>query len=383
MFVERPLRVGITCYPSVGGSGILAAALGEELALRGHEAHFISYEPPFRLSNGPGVFFHPVKINDYELFKYPDYTLPLSVKMAEVSREHRLDILHVHYAVPHATAAILARDMLPPELRPAVVTTLHGTDTTLLGKDAGYAPAIQHALVQSDAVTTVSAFLAEETRRVLPVKRSIDVIHNFFEPRTAQRSREEMRGDLGLRDGEALLLHASNLRPLKRVDLLLAALARVRPREAFRLVILAGGGFAPYAEQARRLGIADRIIVREQVFGIEDYLHAADLAVFTSESESFCLGILEGMCFACPAVSTAVGGIPEVVENGVSGLLVPFGDPDGIARGIEALLRDPERRRAMGLAARTRARERFSAGVIVPRYEALYRRLAHPLAWSP
>ena len=383
MFVERPLRIGITCYPSVGGSGILAAALGEELALRGHEAHFISYEPPFRLPNGPGVFFHPVRINDYELFKYPDYTLPLSVKMAEVSREHRLDILHVHYAVPHATAAILARDMMPPELRPAVVTTLHGTDTTLLGKDAGYAPAIHHALVQSDAVTTVSAFLAEETRRVLPVKRSIDVIHNFFEPRTPQRSREQMRDDLGLRDGEALLLHASNLRPLKRVDLLLAALARVSPREAFRLVILAGGDFTPYAEQARRLGIADRIIVREQVFGIEDYLNAADLAVFTSESESFCLGILEGMCFACPAVSTAVGGIPEVVEHGVSGLLVPFGDPDGIARGIETLLRDPDRRRAMGLAAQTRARERFSAEIIMPRYEALYRRLAHPVAWSP
>ena len=383
MFVERPLRIGITCYPSVGGSGILAAALGEELAGRGHEAHFISYEPPFRLSNGPGVFFHPVTINDYELFKYPDYTLPLSVKMAEVSRQHRLDILHVHYAVPHATAAILARDMLPPELRPAVVTTLHGTDTTLLGKDAAYAPAIHHALVQSDAVTTVSAFLAEETRRVLPVKRSIDVIYNFFEPRPPQRSREAMRAGLGLRAGEALLLHASNLRPLKRVDLLLEALARVRPREAFRLVILAGGDFAPYAELARRLGIADRIIVREQVFGIEDYLHAADLAVFTSESESFCLGILEGMCFACPAVSTAVGGVPEVVEDGVSGLLVPFGDPDAIARGIEALLRDPDRRRAMGLAAQMRARERFSAAIIVPRYEALYRRLAHPLAWSP
>ena len=383
MFTERPLRIGITCYPSVGGSGILAAALGDELAQRGHEAHFISYEPPFRLPKTPGVFFHPVVVNDYELFKYPDYTLPLSVKMAEVSRQHRLDILHVHYAVPHATAAILARDMMPPEERPSVVTTLHGTDSTLLGKDTGYAPAIRHALVQSDAVTTVSAFLAEETRRLMPVRRSIDVIHNFFEPRPPRRSREEMRAELGLRAGEALLLHASNLRPLKRIDLLLEAVARVRPRESFRLVILAGGDFEPYAKQARRLGIADRIVVREQVFDIEDYLQAADAAVFTSESESFCLGILEAMCFACPAVSTAVGGVPEVIEDGVSGRLVPSGDVDAIARGIEALLHEPARRREMGRAAQARARERFSAAVIVPRYEALYRRLAHPVAWSP
>ena len=383
MFTERPLRIGITCYPSVGGSGILATALGHELAQRGHEAHFISYEPPFRLSKAPGVFFHPVTINDYELFKYPDYTLPLSVKMAEVSDRQRLDILHVHYAVPHATAAILARDMMPLERRPSVVTTLHGTDTTLLGMDAGYAPAIRHALVQSDAVTTVSAFLAEETRRVLPVKRSIDVIHNFFEPRVPRRSREAVRAELGVHAAETLLVHASNLRPLKRVDLLLDAVSRVQPRESFRLVILAGGDFAPYTEQARRLGIEDRLVVREQVFDIEAYLLAADAAVFTSDSESFCLGILEAMCFARPAVSTAVGGVPEVVEDGVSGLLVPAGDADGIARSIETLIHDPERRRKLGLAAQIRARERFSAAVIVPRYEALYRRLAHPQAWSP
>ena len=217
----------------------------------------------------------------------------------------------------------------------------------------------------------------------MPVKRSIDVIHNFFEPRPPRRSREEMRAELGLRAGEALLVHASNLRALKRIDLLLEAVARVRPREAFRLVILAGGDFAPYAKQARRLGIADRIVVREQVFDIEAYLQAADVAVFTSESESFCLGILEAMCFACPAVSTAVGGVPEVVEDGVTGLLVPFGEVDAFARSIETLLQDPERRRRIGLAAQARARERFSAGIIVPQYEALYRRLADPHAWSP
>src|SRR5580692_11961578 len=165
------LRIGITCYPTVGGSGILASGLGEELANRGHEVHFISYEPPFRMNReSPRIFFHPVVINDYGLFKYPDYTLPLSVKMAEVSLEHGLDVLHVHYAVPHATAAILAQSMLPAPRRPRVVTTLHGTDTTLLGRDAGYGPAIRHALNCSDAVTTVSNFLRDETRRLLNIE---------------------------------------------------------------------------------------------------------------------------------------------------------------------------------------------------------------------
>ena len=379
----RPLRVGITCYPSVGGSGALATSLGEALAHRGHTVHFISYEPPFRLPKHERVAFHPVRINDYALFKYPDYTLPLSVKMAEVSREHRLDILHVHYAVPHATAAILARDMLPPALRPSVVTTLHGTDTTLLGQDAGYGPAISHALVQSDAVTTVSAFLERETRRLLPVARSVEVVHNFFEPNPPRCARETVRAELGVLPGEALVLHASNLRPLKRVDVLLETLVRVNPRAGWRLLLLAGGDFAPYREHAQRLGIADRIVVVEQVAHVEDYLQAADMALFTSDTESFCLGILEAMCFARPAVSTAVGGVPEVVDDGVTGLLAPAGDPVALARAVDTLLADPARRVAMGTAAQARARERFSAGVIVPCYEALYRRLAFPAAWSP
>src|SRR5919112_3161277 len=201
MATVRPLRIGITCYPSVGGSGILASALGEELARRGHEVHFISYERPFRLpANAPRLHFHPVVINAYELFKYPDYTLPLSVKMAEVARDAALDVLHVHYAVPHATAAILARSMLPPDRQPRVVTTLHGTDTTLLGRDRDYVPAIRHALQQSDAVTAVSAWLRDETHRLLAVDRPIDVIHNFFEAKTPRRSHEEVRRELGLAD---------------------------------------------------------------------------------------------------------------------------------------------------------------------------------------
>ena len=375
MASDRPLKIGITCYPTVGGSGILATGLGEELARRGHEVHFISYERPFRLpANTPRLHFHPVVINEYPLFKYPDYTLPLSVRMAEVSRDHRLDVLHVHYAVPHATAAILARSMLPPEQQPRVVTTLHGTDTTLLGRDADYRPAIHHALTHSDAVTAVSDFLKQETQRVLGFNGPIDVIHNFFSPRPARRSREKVRRELGVKN-EVLILHSSNLRPTKRIDLLLETAARIRPRDSFKLVILAGESFAPFIGDVQRLGLENQIVVREKVNDIEDYLQASDLGLFTSDMESFCLSLLEAMCFACPGVARNVGGIPEVMEDGVTGKLVASADPGALARAVENLIQDPGQRAAMGRAAQQHAHELFSADAIVPRYEALYRRV--------
>jgi len=376
MSSSRPLKIGITCYPSVGGSGILAAELGEELAARGHEIHFISYEPPFRMpADNPRVFFHPVVVNSYNLFKHPDYTLPLSVKMAEVSRDYGLDVLHVHYAVPHATAAFLARSMLHQEHRLKIITTLHGTDTTLLGRDPGYGPAIAHALENSDAITTVSEFMRAETVRVLGVRRPIEVIHNFFEPHPPGRARAEVRRELGLADGEAMLLHLSNLRALKRIDLLLATVAALRPRDSFKLVILAGDSFAPFQAEVQRLGLAGRVIVRERVSAIDDYLQAADVGLFTSEVESFCLSILELMSIGCPSAAFAVGGIPEVVTSGETGLLVPFGDTAALTRAVESLLADPARRAALGGAAHQRARQHFSAAAIVPRYEALYRRV--------
>jgi len=276
--------------------------------------------------------------------------------------------------VPHATAAILARSMLPPEQQPRVVTTLHGTDTTLLGSDPGYGPAIHHALTHSDAVTTVSAYLKTETERVLGFHRPMDVIHNFFEPRSPRRLREEVRRELGLRE-EVMVLHSSNLRPVKRIDLLLETMARVRPRESFKLLILAGGDFAPFADDVRRLQLEDRVIVRNHILEIEDYLQAADLALYTSENESFCLSILEAMCFACPSVATSVGGIPEVVQHNTTGILVPFGDSDTLARSVEKLIQDRTLRARLGRAAQARARKEFSANAIVPRYEALYRRV--------
>jgi L-malate glycosyltransferase len=375
MVAGRSLKIGIACYPTVGGSGILATTLGEELSRRGHEVHFFSYERPFRLSEKmPRLHFHPVVISEYQLFKYPDYTLPLSVRMAEVSRDHGLDVLHVHYAVPHATAAILARSMLPPELQPRVVTTLHGTDTTLLGSDAGYGPAIHHALKCSDAVTAVSNFLKMETQRVLGFDGPIEVIHNFFSPHLSKRSCEEVRHELGLKD-ELVILHSSNLRPLKRIDLLLEIVSHIRPRDAFKLVVLAGSDFAPFLDDVQRLGIEDRVIVREKVSEIEDYLQIADIGLFTSETESFCLSILEAMFFGVPSVARQAGGIPEVVENNMTGILVPSDNPEILARAVEGLIQEPKRRMAMGQAARRRAHARFSAETIVPRYEALYHRV--------
>jgi len=352
---------------------VLASALGEELAARGHQVHFISYQRPFRLpENNPNIRFHPVNVSTYELFQYPDYTLPLSVRMAEVTRDFGLDILHVHYAVPHATAAILARAMLPKSQQPHVVTTLHGTDTTLLGRDADYGPAIRHALVSSDTVTAVSHSLRNETRDLFKIDSPIEVIHNFFTPRPPRRSRAETRAELGIGD-EAMILHSSNLRSVKRIDLLLETAARIKPRDSFKLVILAGGDFSPFEKQVESLGLSNRVIVRTKVTEIEDYLQAADLGLYTSETESFCLSILEAMCFGCPSVATEVGGIPEVVENNVTGLLVPFGDIGAMARAVEKLIASPGRRREMGHAAQNRARKLFSAQAIVPQYEALYR----------
>jgi N-acetyl-alpha-D-glucosaminyl L-malate synthase BshA len=372
----RPLKVGIVCYPTVGGSGILAAALGEELAARGHEVHFISSERPFRFPDQSArVHFHPVSVNKYELFRYPDYTLPLSVKMAEVSRDYRLDVLHAHYAVPHATSAILARSMLPQNLQPRVVTTLHGTDTTLLGRDANYGPAIRHALDCSDAVTAVSEFLKRETHRLLDVSREVEVIHNFYKPRQPRQSREAVRNELGLANGQALLLHSSNLRSLKRVDLLLAAVAAIRPRESFKLMILAGEDFSPFTSEVLRLGLQDQVIVLDRVKDIEEYLQAADLNLVTSESESFCLSILEAMCFGCPSVAMRVGGIPEVIDDNRSGQLVPFGEVAEFATTVEALIRDTQRRLEFGQAGKAIAQERFSAERIVPKYESLYYRI--------
>ncbi len=367
-----PLKIGIACFPLIGGSGILATALGSELARRGHEVYFFSYAQPVRLDlPQDNLHFHRVDVANNPLFPSPDYTLPLAVKMAEVARSRQLDLFHVHYAVPHALAACLASQMLGP-LAPRIVTTLHGTDTTLLGQDPDYRTAIEHALVHSDAVTAVSESLRNQTQEIFRLKRPIEVIPNFFTPNKPNRNREEVRRDLGITD-EFLVLHMSSLRPVKRIDLLLRTIAMSKNRERIRLFILAGGPFDPYEPLLDELRLRDIVIVRQNTAVVDEYVRAADAGLYTSEYESFGLSILETMFYGKPVVAFRVGGIPEVI--GDSCPLYPFGDVTAAAAGLDTLIESPDLARQLGERSRNRALEQFSADNILPRYEALYRRV--------
>jgi L-malate glycosyltransferase len=365
-----PLKIGIACFPLIGGSGILATALGSELARRGHEVYFFSYAQPVRLDlPQEGLHFHRVDVVHNPLFPCPDYTLPLAVKMAEVARSKQLDLFHVHYAVPHALAACLAAQIVGPSA-PRIITTLHGTDTTLLGQDPDYRTAIEHALVHSDAVTAVSENLRDQTQEIFRLKRPIEVIPNFFTPNKPKKTRDEVRRDLGLTD-EFLVLHMSSLRPVKRIDLLLRTVAMSSNRDRLRLFILAGGPFDPYEPLLDELNLRDRVIVRQNTAVVEEYLLAADAGLYTSEYESFGLSILETMFYGKPVIAFGVGGIPEVI--GDASPLYPFGDVTAAAAGLDALLESPKLARELGERSRNRAIETFSADRILPQYEALYR----------
>jgi N-acetyl-alpha-D-glucosaminyl L-malate synthase BshA len=373
MMEARPLKIGITCFPLIGGSGILATALGTELAARGHQVHFFSHAKPVRLDlSRPGIHFHQVTVGRNTVFPCPDYTLPLAVKMAEIGKQEALDVFHVHYAVPHATAAFLATEMIG-EHAPRVVTTLHGTDTTLLGPNPQYRAAIEHALIHSDAVTTVSESLRGQTQEIFRLRDEIQVIPNFFTPSASRRSRAEVRRELGINDDEFLVVHMSNLRPTKRIDLLLRVIAATAHRDRIRLLILAGSSFSPFEPLASELGLADNVIVKEDAAVVEDYLPAADAGLYTSENESFGLSILETLFFAKPVVAFQIGGIPEVV--GDAAYLHPFGDITAMAASLDTLLKSPESARQLGERGRRRAETNFTADRVVPQYEALYRQV--------
>lgn len=367
------MKIGIACYPLVGGSGILASALAMELAARGHAVHVFSYAKPVRLDIAlPRVHFHPVFVSNYKLFEYADYTLPLAVKLAEVADHEHLDIIHAHYAVPHATAAYIAKRMAKQD-KLRIVTTLHGTDTTLLGRDPNYRQAIEYSLRHSDCVTTVSDSLRRDTEAAFDAGKPVEVIHNFYTPGRPTTTRAEMREKLGLGDSFTLF-HASNLRPVKRIDLLLESVSRCKNRSRLKLVVLAGASFDEFREQVETLGLEETVIVRENGYPIEDYIEASDFGIYTSQNESFCLSILEGMFLGKAALAFRVGGIPEVMAEGESGLLCEFGDCDGMAAEIDALVDDRAKARRLGEAARLRAQSRFTAERIVPQYLECYER---------
>ena len=368
-----PLKIGITCFPLIGGSGILATALGTELAARGHEVHFFSHAKPVRLDLSlPRIHFHQVAVGQNTVFPCPDYTLPLAVKMAEVGQTKALDVFHVHYAVPHAIAALLATQMIG-EGAPKVVTTLHGTDTTLLGPNPQYRAAIEHALIHSDAVTTVSESLRGQTQEIFRLRDEIQVIPNFFTPNPSSRGRDEVRRELGISNDQFLVVHMSNLRPTKRIDLLLRVIAATRHRDRIRLLILAGSPFAPFEPLMNELGLRDNVMVKEDAAAVEDFLPAADAGLYTSENESFGLSILETLFFGKPVVAFQIGGIPEVVA--AAARLHPFGDLEAMAASLDALIDYPEAARQLGERGRRRAEINFTAERVVPQYEALYHRV--------
>ena len=373
----KRLSIGITCYPSVGGSGIVASQLGSELARLGHKVHFISYEPPFRLDRKqPNIFFHQVELNEYKLFKYPDYTLPLAVKMVEVADKHKLDVLHVHYAVPHATAALLATQIARDQKRhsPHVITTLHGTDITLLARDPNLGPIIKYSIESSCGVTAVSQSLQKETIQVLKTKKPIEVIYNFYRAKSPRKGRQEVRRALRIRQDDFLLIHMSNLRPVKRAQDILRVLAELQDQPNIKLLILAGESFAPFRPVVKRMRIEDRLVVKSNVLDIENYLHAADAGLYASERESFGMGVLETMSFGKPVVATRVGGVTEIMRDGETGFLKRLGDVKAMADAVRTLANDPARAERMGEAARLRAEQEFSSQKSVNQYLDLYRR---------
>jgi N-acetyl-alpha-D-glucosaminyl L-malate synthase BshA len=371
--MERPLNIGITCFPLIGGSGILATALGTELAAHGHHVHFFSHAKPVRLDlDLPRIHFHEVEVGHATVFPCPDYTLPLAVKMAEVGRSETLDIFHVHYAVPHATAAFLATEMIGAGA-PKVITTLHGTDTTLLGPNPQYRTAIEHALIHSDAVTTVSESLRRQTEEIFRLRDEIVVIPNFFTANEANKSREQVRRELGVGAAHFLVLHMSNLRRTKRIDLLLRTIAAASHRDRIRLLVLAGAPFDPFRALVDELGLRENIIVKEDAAVVEDFLPASDAGLYTSENESFGLSILETMFFAKPVVAFSIGGIPEVL--GEAGYLHEFGDLAAMAKSLDLLIESPVVAKEAGDRGRERAKNLFTAARVVPQYEALYRRV--------
>ncbi len=370
------MRIGISCYPTYGGSGIVATELAMALAEGGDEVHVLSYAVPSRLSlTSPRIFFHEVITPSYPLFEYPPYSLALATKMVEVARHSRLDVLHVHYAIPNAVSAVLARQIVAPQPLP-VVTTLHGTDVTLVGNDPNYIETTRWGIVQSDAVTAVSESLRKTTEEQLGIQSPIDVVPNFIDPARYERARNSPGVRRWAKPGERIILHISNFRPVKRVLDVVDAFLRVRAQIPCRLVMVGDGPERGRVEQhCRASNACDAITFIGSLPIVEEILVGADLFFLPSETESFGLAALEALSCEVPVIATSVGGLPEVVVHGENGFLHPIGDVAGMAASALELLTDEPKRKAFGAAGRRRAVEVFSQEAIVARYRAIYERV--------
>jgi N-acetyl-alpha-D-glucosaminyl L-malate synthase BshA len=364
------MRIGIVCYPTYGGSGAVATELGLALAGRGHDVHFISYALPFRLRFNERVTFHEVKIGSYPLFEHPPYSLALAVMLHEVAVKERLDLIHAHYAIPHAISGWMAQQLLAETRHLPIVTTLHGTDITLVGQDPSYYTITKFSIEQSDAVTAVSQYLRDETYRAFGCTGcAISIIPNFVDLDEFQPPAERCGS---FPPGEHVLMHISNMRPVKRLVDVVQVFARVNAQLPSRLVLVGDGPDRDAAEaELEKLGLAGRARWLGKVEDVPDVLRWADLYLLPSQTESFGLSALEALATGVPVIGARVGGLPEVVEDGVSGVLADVGDVEAMARGAIALLQDPARHRAASLAARRRAAD-FATDKVVPLYEQIY-----------
>ena len=368
------MNIGITVYPTYGGSGIVGSELGKELAERGHTVHFIASSLPTRLTQlNERVRFHEVEMMSYPLFEHQPYTLALATKMATVAEEENLDLLHVHYAIPHSISAILARESLKPRRRLPVVTTLHGTDITLVGADRSYLPITRYGIVQSDGVTAISNYLKEATREIFHVD-DITVIPNFVcQTDYSRQPVDSLRESLS-KDGEPLLAHVSNFRPVKRPVDCIEILFRVLQKGIkTRLVMVGDGSERTNAEhRARCLGIYEHCSFVGKQPRIVDYLSVSDVLLLPSEQESFGLAALEAMACEVPVIASRVGGIPEVITDGETGYLSKVGDVDKMAEDAGRLLTDQKLRVEMGKRARESAISRYRTDVVIPQYIKFY-----------
>jgi N-acetyl-alpha-D-glucosaminyl L-malate synthase BshA len=370
------MRIGITCYPTYGGSGVVATELGIELAARGHDIHFISYAMPVRMTaDSARIHFHEVEMMNYPLFDHPPYTLALATAMVNVAVNESLDLLHVHYAIPHSVSAYLARAMLKPRRLP-FITTLHGTDITLVGSDRSYLPITRFSIEESDGVTAISEYLREVTLREFEIKRPVEVIPNcvncdVFRPAEGRCRREEFAPH-----GEKVLVHLSNFRPVKRVTDVVEIFARVRREMPAKLLMIGDGPDRTVAEwAAREKKVSADVIFLGKQSHVEDLLCCADVLLLPSDIESFGLAALEGMASGVPAICSRVGGLPEVIRDGVEGFLVEPRDVQTMGKRAIEILSSPERQAEMSRAARQRALSQFCSKSIIPLYEDHYRRV--------
>lgn len=370
------MKIGITCYPTVGGSGVIATELGMLLAEQGNEIHFITSSLPFRLSRVyPTIFYHEVELNHYPVFQYPPFDLALANKMADVIDREKLDVLHVHYAMPHAICAILARDIAKHDVK--IVTTLHGTDITVLGIDQTFKKMITHGIEQSDAVTAVSKSLVGQTKDMLGITREIDVVYNFVnEHEYSKKELPHIKKQYGIKEDEKVLIHISNFRKVKRVEDVIHTFNKIKAKMNVKLLLVGDGPeYSSICQLVDSLGLNNEILFLGKQKNISDLLSISDLKLLMSEKESFGLVLLEAMACEVPTIGTDTGGIPEVIEHNETGYIVSVGDTDQAAAYAVQLLQNEELLKRFSRNAFRRAREFFHSEIIVKEYSDIYNRV--------